>query len=310
MSTFFYISLEISKANMLQNPSFITPAPVFATLMAMHALDMRLGGQLGVNGVGIIHHDHRPWIDYPTTNEGYIAPALVQRRGAYLLDGVPKPQATPMQPMALTDLKWSLLLSCDNDIETAQIKHVLMNMRLAGGQINEERLRVRSFEKLDDAVGHIRNGYWLEDVTSILALDSVSCEMQQKKVEQDQTEKQLSNVSTIKVDLSKNPAERLLQLTSPQVYGFSGPVNLGYSLLSAPTKRRGSRDIRGEACDHAYAEHLIGLVQFIPVRKAKERGIINASKFWRSGWVGDEFLVTNNADIALSKEKGEGTSLN
>ncbi|MFN4328772.1 MAG: hypothetical protein ACK4FF_07845 [Limnobacter sp.] len=282
MMTYIQLYVEVSKANMLQSPSFITPAPVFAAVMAMHALDMKLNKQLGITGVGLIHHDHRPWIEYPTKNDGYLDPVLVQRRGAYLFDSIAKPQATPLQPMALTDLKWSILLACKNGVDKEQVKSAVYTMRFAGGQINEERLHVGCFDSLDELSKQLRTGYWLNDASD-----------------------QLKEPPEKAHSVSTNPAERLLQLTSHTINPFTVPVNLGYSLLASPVARSGSRDIQGIPCDHAYAEHLIGLLQFVPIRQAKENGLINVNHFWRFGWVNDEFLVTNNPSIQLAPQRTE-----
>ena len=120
--TYLVIDLQVSKASMLQSIDFIAPAPVFAAVMAVHALDMELGkrGQgLGVQGVGLVHRHCTPWIEYLEKEGGWLDPYLVQRRGAYQFDSVKAPQGTPLQPDALTDLEWTLLLDCRADLDAA-----------------------------------------------------------------------------------------------------------------------------------------------------------------------------------------------
>ena len=114
MKTYLTIDLKVHKASMLQSLSVISPAPVFAAVMAMHALDKKLGGTLSVQGVGIIHKDAKPWIEQMPTMKGYLLQEIVQKRGAYPFSSKANPTQNSMQPMALADLEWALLLECDH----------------------------------------------------------------------------------------------------------------------------------------------------------------------------------------------------
>lgn len=266
MRTYLTIDLKIHKASMLQSLSVITPAPVFAAVMAMHALDKKLNGALSVQGVGIIHKEAKPWIEQMPTQKDYLIQELVQKRGAYPFSSKSNPAQNAMQPMALTDLEWTLLLECDQPPrDREQVENMLSRMRFAGGDIT--RAHVRLYENMDDALRSLRSGFWIDDVTDSL--------MQEGSLPE-----------------SAHPVERLLQATRDAVWTV--PVNLGYVLFAEPRARKGARD----GCDHAFAEHLMGLVRYTPIRI--QRAFITRGNLWRYGWDYDHFLVTNRSGVELS----------
>ncbi len=271
--TYLVIDLQVNKASMLQSIDFIAPAPVFAAVMAMHALDMELGkrGQgLGVRGVGLVHRNCTPWIEHLEKEGGWLDPYLVQRRGAYQFDSVKAPQGTPLQPDALADLEWTLLLDCKADLDAAYARDIesqLLRMRLAGGNILSAQVRVS--EQWDDALRWLGTGFWIDDASDLL---------------RDQPD----------------PLQALLQATRSGAWIV--PANLGYALLEPPQdKRPGARDAK----PHAFAEHMIGLLRYTSVRTARkqgdgEQGGLLPAHLWRFGWDGDQFLVSNRADLTLN----------
>lgn len=288
MSHYLVIDIKVSKASMLQSNSFLSPMPVLATVLAMHALDKKLGDQyLGIQGVGIIHHSYTPWMEWMDDSEKdqtYLHPELVQRRGAYLFDSIKEPQATPLQPMALCDLEWTLLLACEKSISGSvdSIGGQLTKMRLAGGVIVQAK--VRQFDDWDDATAVLRSGFWVEDASQLLAPPST-------------TESTQATTSS--------PIQALLSA----VYGAERwvmPANLGYALLEPPQSRRGARD----ALPHAFAEHLMGLVRLTSIHAVKNRTHgLQHTDLWRYGWIGDQFVVSNAAHLKLSACMSPSTSI-
>ena len=224
------IELRASKVSMLQNLSILSAAPVFAAVMAMHALDKKIHGGLGVQGVGLIHQNAQPWIEH-LEDKGYPQSEIVQRRGAVLFDSAPDPSANPMQPMALADLEWTFLLACERAGDPDEIENLLITMRLAGGEVH--RARVRSFDSMDAAVRSIRRGFWIDDDSDVLVG-------------------------------SDNPMVVLLQAQRSAPWRI--PANLGYALLESPAPREGARD----AHPHAFAEHMIGLLRYTPIHLARD----------------------------------------
>jgi len=261
------LDIHARKCNMLQSQSVIAPAPVFAAVMAMHALDRRIEGGLDVQGVGIIHRSCQPWVEYIPNLKGYLEGSLVQRRGACLYGkdarGNAGPQENSAQPMALADIEWTLIIASGKTIAKDAAKNIcneVLNMRLAGGVI--ERCRVQAFDDLEATLKAVHGGFWV---------DEVSHEM----------------------DRSVHPVHALLELGRESAWTI--PVNLGYALLESPAEREGSRD--GAA--HAFAENMLGLIRYTPLAAAKAVGI-GLDRLWRYGWVQDQFIVTNQAGVALT----------
>jgi len=268
--TYLVIDLRVKKASMLQSIDFITPAPVFAAVMAAHALDMEMGKRgsaLGVSGVGLVHQHCQPWLEHLENKKGWMERHLVQRRGACSIEN-PKnkePQSNPLQPDALTDLEWTLVLDCAanlGDAASREIEGQLMRMRLAGGVI--ALARVRAHSQWDDVLQGMKSGFWIDDASALLEAEA-----------------------------DPDPFIALIQAARSGAWVV--PVNLGYALLEAPAQgRSGSRDAK----PHAFAEHMIGLIRYTPARLAKV-GLL-PDKLWRHGWDGDQFLVTNRSGVILS----------
>lgn len=261
MST-IVIKLEVSKASMLQSISFISPAPVFAAVMAMHALEMNLKQHrihLGVKGVGMVHHDYKPWAEFINGLDH-----LNQRRSDCQFCGNKKsPDKASIQPVALMDMDWSLVVDCEHSVtQKDSITRAIEKMRLAGGQIKKTQVTI--FDELNEAMNSVRSGFWIDDVTR-----------------HSQNE--------------RDPAQSLIETSQSKPWVI--PANLGYALLTKPQERSGSRDGK----PHAFVENMIGMVQFTPIGKAKEQGI-DASRMWKYGWVENQFLVTNDQTNTLKPE--------
>ncbi|MDA8191988.1 hypothetical protein A9R16_013285 [Acidiferrobacter thiooxydans] len=263
--SYLVIDLTAHKTNMLHTLGIVSPAPVLPTILAMHALDKKLGGRLDVRGVGLIHRHSAPWIEH-LDDKGYLKPALVQRRGTYLFDSEENLYGIPMQPMALADIEWTLVLHCENDVsDVSAVIGMLHTMRLAGGRI--QGIKARTFDQWDKAVSALRTGRWIDDVTPML-------------------------------QSGPNPIQALLSATRPGARNTEGwvvPANLGYALLEDPIARQGARDGR----PHAFVEDMVGLVRYTSLFQARTKGLKPAN-LWRYGWDGDQFLVTNRQDVSLT----------
>lgn len=259
------IKLTASKINMLQSATVITPAPVFATIMAMHALEKKLcsvhgNAGLGIQGVGIVHEDARPWVEHLEDKNGWIETYINHRRGAYLFDGKPNPITNSMQPMALSDITWTIILACQREpVTDDSLKNMLLSMRLAGGEIRE--VKVRTYEFLEEAIKNVHSGFWIDDATDIMLH-------------------------------SKKPARDLFAATLQEPWLV--PANLGYALLCDPEQRMGSRD----GAPHAFAENMVGLLRYTSIHKVRKS--ITYECFWRYGWDADQFIVTNRKHVNLS----------
>ncbi len=283
--SYLVIELSARKTNMLQCLGVLAPAPVLPAVMLTHALDLRLRASsdhsvLGVRGVGLVHRHGVPWIEYFDTQGGYIESKIVHRRAGCMFDtddivaskkkGTPAgPQQNSMQPQALADIEWALLLDCEQHVSSdfaRRVQDVLQSMRLGGGVI--ESAFVKVFEAWSDALKHaLRVGYWIEDVTADIRASASQ----------------------------SDPMLAILAAISDRQFGWIVPVNLGYALLEAPKNRRGARDGR----HHAFAEHMIGAIRFVPASLARQHDL-KPTNLWRYGWDGDQFVVTNRSSAVLS----------
>lgn len=265
---YLVIELKARKCNLLQSLAVFSPAPVFAANMAVHALDKRLekkGLTLGVTGLGLVHNDATIWEESMEATTGYLQAAEpVWQRGAAAFDisgATKKPQGNSIQPQLLGDIEWTLIIQHEvsADGRKERIRNELLNMRFAGGVIDEAFIQCAT-DSLQDALRAVRRGYWIDDVTDRLEGEGEA-------------------------------VEKLLAATRSDSWVV--PVNLGYALLEAPGERIGSRD----GCAHAFAEHMIGLVKLTSIHQVRDE--IQSSRFWRYGWIEDQFLVTNRPELVL-----------
>lgn len=277
------IKLRASKTNMFQTLGILAPAPVMPAILFVRALDGALRNTLDVQGVGLIHHDAIPWMEYleekskksgKNKKNPWLKTHVVHRRGAYLISEKEKPGAVPQQPMALADIEWSLLIACRRDPPSPyEIEAVLRDMRFAGGTIDPRHISVQvhdSDDAWDSARQSIRGGRWIEDVSDLMAM-------------------------------APDPIQAIL--FPPKDQGWIVPVNLGYALLEAPQTRNGVRQGPGrESLLHAFAENMIGYVRY--VSWSRIRDTLTPRALWRYGWDDDQFLVTNRPTVSLSPRRG------
>ena len=83
--------------------------------------------------------------------------------------------------------------------------------------------------------------------------------------------------------------------------GWLAPAVLGYAATTAYARRVG---VRADFL-HAFAEPLVGLVQFVSVRQWRSRR--QGVPWWRHGWIADDvFVVSQNPDFLHSaQQKGQ-----
>ncbi len=272
--SYLVIDIDAVDANMMQSPSILAPMPVMPAILFAHALDLKLGGDLGVRGVGLVHKTCSPGIEFLQNENGSLDNYLRYKRGAYLFgedvaNGGTGPVQNSVQPEVRCNYSWTLLLRCTASAYEELKKRAtreMMTMRFAGGPI--VRAYAHMTNDVETALTLLRRGFWIDDASNLLAG-------------------------------ATNPIEQLLRLAAGEGdHGWLIPANLGYALLDQPTKRAGARD----GFPHAFAEAMIGLVRLTPVRAAisKEKNISN--RLWRHGWVVDQFVVTNRQDFQLSNQ--------
>ncbi len=278
MSVFLVIpNLHVQRANMLQAPYLYAPAPVFAAVMAAHALGKR--SDTLVDGVGIVHQRAEPIMDW-WVREGrertWLNVSPVQFRGASWIgersattdyaSTNKRPQGLAIQPTMTSHLELSLVLRVTSP-NMAKVERQLRHLRLAGGVITHFG-KPSVHETLAEALHRIHGGYWVEE-----AMDVV-----------EQRRKQ--GMDPITAVLTRGEGEWLV------------PVNLGFSVISSFEPRSGTRrhPKTGETLLHAYADNAIGLVRYVSLGKIRQRleeG--GALPLWRYRWRHDRLFVVHQS---------------
>lgn len=254
--------LNVQHANALQAWWLVAPP----SPMALHGFSRALGLRVGVNfgGMAIIHHgvqwlgaekrlsrffkkesggdDTKSW-DVRFWNETF-TPQQVQ--GATYInqdDHIAGSFSKGLQPTARCHVALSLVLRVDATvaIDLDAVEDFLWSGRIAGGAITDYGIP-RVVESADKARARIHGGFFVAD-----RADLVQDTMQRKGF--DGTEALLD----ILVD----------RLAEPKAPHWLSANVVGYCALESPKPRLG---VRGNL-PHAYAEAIVGLIQYQSVRQ-------------------------------------------
>lgn len=262
--------LQIQAANAQAAWWLINTAPVLAANLFAHNLGRKTG--IFPEGVGIIHH-HSQLLGERLGERFYGRLRPQQRRGAVFIDNddysSKNKYALSLQPTVTCHLHWSLLLAYDDarDIPSGnRIDAFLSGARLAGGQIIDHA-KPMMLETKDAIRKAVRSGYWLIERSDLMAtaegdpLDVLIRASTQPKLRRN--------------DDSGSEQDRTSWIV---------PATLGYAPITEFAHRGGVR----EGVPHAYAEPLVGLVQYVSVNQYTE----SAAPLWRHTWLEDVFVVT------------------
>lgn len=262
--------LDVQTANAQAAWWLINAAPIMAANLFAH----NLGRQTGVfpRRVGIVHHDAQFLGEF-----FYGKYKSQQRRGAVYIDkedySSKNRHALSLQPTATCHLSLSLVLAFDG-LESlpplSKVRDFLAGARLAGGQVIGHG-EPRTAADLSDLRKAIPTGYWLVERPDLMVppdsagdpLDALigACSRPRRKR------------SEAAEDSRANPESWVV------------PTTLGYALITEAVERTGARG----GYPHAYAEPLVGLVQYVSMRDLADR----AFPFWRMAWPSnDVFLIT------------------
>jgi CRISPR-associated protein Csy2 len=273
--------LEIQAANAQSAWWLINAAPVVAATLFAHNLGRRTG--VFPEAVGIVHH-HGQLLG--ERFYGKLRPQ--QRRGAVFIDGNDYPQPRTgekqrpqlsLQPTASCHLNWSLLLAFDGRQGVPpmpKVESFLAGARLAGGQI-VDRAQPLALENREEVQKTVRSGHWIVERMDLMApaegdpLDALIRATTRPAPRRDEEKHGETTVS------AAGPAE----LPASWIV----PATLGYAAVTEFARRGGVR----EGYLHAYAEPLVGLVQYVSVHEFAGRPL----PLWRHGWPRDDvFVVT------------------
>lgn len=266
--------LQVQAANAQSAWWLINAAPVVAATLFAHNLG-RQTGRFPV-GVGIVHHDAQ-FLGEHFWSYRHLRFHPQQRRGSIFIDKHDYPQprkgetqrpTLSLQPTATCHLNWSLLLAyADGGPSANKLNAFLSRARLAGGQIINHG-KPQTLEDAEAVLKAVRSGYWL--------------------IERDDLMAEGDPLDALLRATTQRPAKKALsseEEDEPALSSWIVPATLGYAPLTAFARRGGAR----EGYPHAYAEPLVGLVQYVSVHQYPGP----RPPLWRHAWLdSDVFVVT------------------
>ena len=254
MSYLVIPSLRVADANLINTNFLVGGVPVMASMMLGHALGRAIGNQ--ALGVVYIHHDLVPngeWqfgVLFPQQRRSATYMFERGRSGDYA-SGSHGPTLS-LQPVATGTVRASLIVEFEHPVSSTEEVHAFLGRaRLAGGRIDRHG-DVGVHVDAGDALAALRTGYAVMDRRDLMLMPDIADPLQAMV-------DRLGRRST-------SPDETWLSAT-----------HLGYAPITPIEARDGSR----EGYEHAYAEPLVGLVQFRSLRTMKAQA---TSCFWRPAW--------------------------
>lgn len=271
MSCFLILKhLEIKGVNLLSSNYALSAAPIMAISLFGHAMGLKIGAQ--PSGVAVIHHDAKLNSDGPhqplgsegfpgekggAQLKGFTSHLFHQRHGAMFINEKDYARETfslAIQPVATAHIRLSLVFEFSALPDVKKVLAFLRGARIAGGSVQSFGL-VKAYTKGDESIFDELpgNGYWLIDRNDL-------------------------------VDASR-PDTSFIQALSRLDLGILTPLVVGYALTSEPKDGVcGTRSLsNGDFPNHAFAEPMLGLAEYLPVRHYHDMKI----PLWRSGWVSE-----------------------
>ena len=253
--------LKVQQANIYNAAFLVGGPPVLAAWFMAHALGRKLEQADDVHSLAFVLHSLTPLGEW---FYGNFNPQL--RRGAAYTFGPGKngsdyssknKQALSLQPVACAHMEISLVIGFRDLLGLDNIPPLVQGGRLAGGLITSMG-RPANCDNIFDALASIKSGYLVMDRRDLM--------------EQGEG----------------NRAERFIAALGHKAekddgMGWLSATCLGYAAISPFAKRAGAR----EGYLHAFAEPLIGLVQYRSLRQCLDEEQAEQA-LWRPEWVRDD----------------------
>lgn len=311
--------LDIQSANAMVGQHFIATTPIMAASLMGHALGRALGQQ--PNAIAWLHHTAQL---LGAGDDAYGRFQPQQRRGAVFIDdsdySSKNKHALSLQPTVSAHMTASLVCRFAQPVRPDDVERFLRFACVAGGV-------VRHFGELqvfDDEADLLKalpgGGYWLVERSDLVdpaqPLDSLLTALAHRPAPVStsstadgtastfSTEAEPAPISAADIDLDDDDEDDFSPMAdwpsadesapapaesaAPALTRMSwlAPAVLGYAMTTEPAHRAG---VRGDH-EHAFAEPLIGLVQFV-----SQRQHAGPVPWWRHGWSADDvFLVTQD----------------
>ncbi|MHB1229655.1 MAG: type I-F CRISPR-associated protein Csy2 [Halothiobacillus sp.] len=269
--------IKVQRANALATPWAVTLSPVFACTLFTHALGLDTDTQ--PNAVGIVHHDAQLLTESRMSSKSF-GHYPQQFRAATFIDQTDysskNKYALSLQPTVSMNIEISLILLFEDKCPSpSKVEASLYQRRIAGGLIIEHGRPV-IMESLDEALRAISGGFFLVDRSDEIRSD-------------------------------KGRIESLLSLVNDQPppgmkRRWLSPAVMGYATLTDFAQRQGAR----EAMPHAYAEPLVGMIEYHSVGQRKKLELKDNREFpcfWRGKWLADDvFVVKSESLLEIQQE--------
>ena len=295
--------IKVQNANMQTGGFILGGAPLMAAAMFCH----NLARQINTQDLGfiLIHHDRQILGGHAY---GRFTPA--QRRGAVFIGKTDysskNKYALSLQPTASCHLEVSLIIEFERVRNEKRLADVVQRSRFAGGQIISFE-DVQSCESTEQALQKVRNGFVVQDKKDLLQhyqqLYQVNRLQALVQLLAQKPDNQLPDLEGQKLEGQKLEGQK----QEGQKLSWLSATSLGYALLEQPSETRtGVRQADGQdssslrSTPHAYAEPLIGLVQYQSLRDVSqvEDSEQLDSLYWRYGWPQpDIFLLQQQAHL-------------
>jgi CRISPR-associated protein Csy2 len=257
--------LEVAGANAQPVTWLLGPPPITAYQGFVHALALFLGVKSHA-GFALIHHDVEQLGD---TISGVLHP--FQQRGAQLVDHRDYASATPhllsSQPSARCRVTVSLIVRFDAESALAEhkIERFLRGARIAGGSVvahgfsarDASLIRPRAHYSADIAL-RLGTGFAVRERPDLLTMRT--------------GDKDIIAPFLRAITRSFEPSDSIAA-GADDARNWIMPTTVGYAQIS----RQESRDQVRQGLKHAFAEPLLALVEYVPLRRTQPL-------FWTPRW--------------------------
>ncbi len=269
MSYILFPHVRVQAANMFGSSFLIGGPPVFAAYGLGEAMCHRLGGGARVTGMLFIHHDREALGEFHYHHE-VLGQAvdffyLQQRRGAAFtfVNGSDysskNKHALSLQPVACAHLRVSIIWELENVYAPKEAEDFLRHSRLAGGLVTGHGA-IAFTDSLSEAVARVGGGYVVMDRRDLL-----------EKRDKNQAEYFVEALGAMPVSEEEDT--------------WLSAACLGYAAITPFAGRGGAR----EGYKHAFAEPLVGMVQYRSLRQWLEKdGMDLEDALWRPIWLEDK----------------------
>lgn len=297
--------LEIQAANAQAAWWLINAAPVMAANLFAHNLGLKTGNKIP-RRVGLIHHDAQLLGE---RFYGKFQPQ--QRRGAVFINSddysSKNKYALSLQPTATCHLVLSLLLAYDDGLpKLSAVADFLHGARLAGGQIIRHG-KLETFDSAESVRRQLRSGYWIierKDLLETAQGENDVLDVMIRVCSKRNTQPHAQGEKNAEAPTQEPASAPLSRQKKEDPQSWIVPTTLGYATLTNFAQRGGVRrsdyknrgdltppqkEGRTEENAHAYAEPLVGLVQYLSLRQWSDRPL----PLWQSHWPREDvFIVT------------------